>query len=105
MNNLQLLLKCDPHFDSLSSALRAAVVSSSLALKDAMTVSSQLQANLMLLQRDKFLAKMQPRLLNAKQNVLDDFRTAPFAGPLIPDSLVDSFSDVLNAQPAVSQQF
>ena len=86
-------------------ASKAAVVSSGLALKDAMTVSSQLQANLMLLQRDKFLVKMQPKLLNSRQNVIDEIRTAPFNGPLVPDNLADSFKEVPNAPPVFNQTF
>ena len=80
------------------------MVSTDLALKDAMTVSSQLQANLMLLQRDHFLYKMQPKLLHSRQNVIDEIRTAPFDGQLISDSLADSFKEVPSSSTSAFPQ-
>ena len=98
MFNLNLILKSDANFGMLSTASKAAIVSSSLALKDAMAVSCQLQANLMLLHRDKFLIKMQPKFLNARTTVPDEIRTASFTGPLIPESLKSSFGELTNNQ-------
>ena len=98
--HLQNVMRSEDNFSSLSSVFKASSVSTLLALKDAMTVSSQIQANLMLLQRDRFLMKMSPKLLNSRQNVIEDIRTAPFDGPLISDSLADSFKDI----PATQSQ-
>ena len=41
---------------------------------------------------------MQPHLLNARVTLLDEICTAPFEGPLVPDSLLTSFRDLINAQ-------
>ena len=94
MLHLQNVMRSENSFQSLSNVFKASSISSLLALKDAMTVSSQIQANFMLLQRDRFLMKMNPKLLHSRQNVINDVRTAPFDGPLISDSLAESFNDV-----------
>ena len=96
--HLQNVMRSEDSFSSLSSVFKASSVPTLLALKDAMTVSSQIQANLMLLQRDRFLMKLSPKLLNSRQNVIEDIRTAPFDGPLISDSWADSFKDIPTKQ-------
>ena len=83
-HNLSDIIKSDSTFQSCLAPSRAALVSLKLALKDAMSIASQLQANLLLLQRDRFVDAMQPSLLAAKPKVASSIRTASFSGPLVP---------------------
>ena len=94
LNNLESIVRNDSQTSNLSAASKAAIISAELALKDTMAITCQLQANVTLLHRDKFLYKIQPQFINSRAGILDEIRTAPFAGPLVPDSVVSSFDDL-----------